>query len=80
MKHTNPTTTKYPEMYDYYVDNEYDDPRNDPHGYLKSIKEDTRNDELLGEIENHLNEEDILKDLSTGLIKDMFSYYIKHSK
>lgn len=79
MKHTN-NPTNYPEMYDYFIFNEFDDPINDPHGYLKSIKEDTYNEHLLLTINNHLTEEDILKDLSTGLIKDMFSYYIKHKK
>lgn len=72
--------TKYPEMYSYYVQNEFDREGNDPYGYLKSIQEDTYNETLLGEIENHLTEDDIIHDLTTGLIKDMFSYYIKHKK
>lgn len=76
----NKTKTKYPEMYAYYIYNEFDVPENDPHGYLKSIEEDTYNAELLGDCVNHLTDENILKDLSTGLIKDMFSYYVKHKK
>lgn len=64
---------KYPHLLRYYLDNECSI-------YNESILHDTPDDELLGEIENHFNEEEMLKDLPTGVIKDMFSYYIKHNK
>ena len=74
-------TTKYPNLYNYYVENEFNLPGNDPHGYLKSIEEDTYNDELFGEIHYIFTEdEDYMKELSTGILRDMFLYYITHKK
>jgi hypothetical protein len=79
MKHNN--NTIYPDLYAYYVLNEFEDPNNDPDHYLESLRNDTRNDELIGEIWNLFNiAEDIeyMSTLPTGVIKDMFAYYIKH--
>ena len=75
MKHTN-----YKDLLQYYIDNEYDVKENDPYNYIESITNDTYNEELINEIENHFNEEEMLHDLPTGVIKDMFVYYTKHSK
>ena len=75
-----PNNTKYPEMYDYYLFNEYDNPINDPDGILPSVLNDERNENLLQEIVDYLNDEELLHDLSTGLILDMFKYYTKHGK
>ena len=71
---------KYYDLLQYYIDNEFDEKENDPYNYIESIINDTRNDELLGEIENHFNEEEMLQDLPKGVIKDMFVYYTKHYK
>lgn len=73
----------YSDLLKYYVDNEFDVKENDPHNYLESIKNDTKNEMLLSEIENLFTSDDeteYLSELPTGVIKDMFVYYTKHSK
>lgn len=67
MKHT------YEYLLKYYDDNEV-------HDYDESIRNDTYDDVLMSEIENHFNEEDMLRDLPTAVIKDMFVYYTTHRK
>lgn len=63
----------YKDLLKYYNDNEIYD-------YDETIRNDTYNDDLISDIENHFNDEEMLQDLSTGILKDMFSYYIKHHK
>lgn len=63
----------YKDLLSYYSDNEISD-------YNESILNDTYDDTLLSEIENHFNESEMLQDLPTGVIKDMFIYYTKHHK
>ena len=67
MKHT------YEHLLKYYDDNEV-------HDYDESIRNDTYDDVLMSEIENHFNEEEMLHDLPTGVIRDMFVYYTTHKK
>lgn len=45
-----------------------------------SIVNDTYNENTLLFIEDHFNDEEMLKDLYTSTIKDMFVYYTKHHK
>ena len=69
--------TNYKDLTKYAFDNEL-------HIYNESlylsILNDTFNKEVLLFIEDHLNDEEILHDLPTGVIKDMFVYYTKHHK
>ena len=68
----------YKHLLQYYIDNEYDVKENDRYNYIDAIKNDVRNEHLLLEISDALNDEIMLKDFSTSLIKDMFIYYTKH--
>lgn len=70
----------YKDLIKYYEDNEFDKRGYDPYDYLGSLRNDTPNEELIGEIENVFNDSEVLKDLDTGIIKDMFLYYTKHRK
>lgn len=63
----------YKDLLKYYEENEISD-------YNESIRNDTYNETLISEIVNHFNESEMLQDLSTGVIKDMFLYYTKHHK
>lgn len=65
----------YDELYDYYEN------MNDAHDFdyaLEALENDTRNEQLLLEIVDALQDEQMLRDMSTALIKDMFAYYVKH--
>lgn len=75
MKHNN-----YEHLINYFVNNEFDDPTNDPYGMLPSVRNDERNDDLLQMIVDYTNDEELLSDLETGVLKDMLVYYSKHSK
>lgn len=70
----------YRDLLRYFIENGFNENGNDPCGYIKSLLRDTYNEDLMGEIENHFNEEDMLRDLPTAVIKDMFLYYTKHKK
>ena len=76
----NSAKNNYIHLIEYYIHNEYDIPENDPPGVLESIKLDEYNEQAVGGIYDALNDEYMLSDFSTGLIKDMFMYYCKHGK
>ena len=44
------------------------------------VTNDVKNDEVILMIIDHFDDEYMLHDASTELLKDMFSYYVKHSK
>lgn len=69
---------KYENLIRYFVDNEYDDPVNDEYKILPSLINDERNVDLLQMIYDYLNDSELLHDLETSMIKDMFDYYVKH--
>ena len=71
MKHT------YEALYNYYEN------MNDENAFdyaLEACKNDTYNEQLLLDIVDALQDEQMLSDMSTALIKDMFVYYTKHHK
>ena len=63
----------YKNLIKYYNDNEIT-------SYNECLLNDTYNEELLYDIKNHLTETEMLQDLETVIIKEMFMYYIKHNK
>lgn len=70
----------YKNLINYFVENEYDNPINDPDHILPSLRNDERNTDLLQMIVDYLNDSELIHDLPTGIILDMFTYYVKHGK
>lgn len=70
----------YKHLINYFIDNEYDNPINDPDNMLISVIKDERNDELLQMIVDHTHDTELLLDMSSEILKDMIVYYSKHSK
>ena len=48
--------------------------------YDKSIDKDTYDEKLIQFIKEHFDDEEMLHDLDTVIIKEMFMYYTKHTK
>ena len=63
----------YKNLKQYINDNEIFD-------YDKSIDNDICDEDLLQFIKDHFNDEVMLHDLETVIIKEMFMYYTKHHK
>ena len=70
----------YENLIKYFVDNEFDNKENDTFNVLPSIRNDERNINLLQMIVDFFNDEELLHDLETSVIKDMFVYYTKHKQ
>ena len=71
------TTKKYNYLLEYLENN------NDEHDFdehIEAVKNDTYHEHLVGMIYDHLNDEYMLSDSDTGLLKDLFTYYCKHGK
>ena len=62
---------KYEALYEYLKNNELDD-------LAEAAAHDTKNDQLILMISDHFDDEMMLKDSSTKLLKDMFEYYSNH--
>ena len=69
--------TNYQNLINYYEQNN-DENYFDKH--IESIKNDEYNEQVVGEIYDALNDEEMLSDFETGLILDMFKYYVKHGE
>ena len=62
---------KYEALYEYLKNNELDD-------LAEAAAHDTKNDQLILMISDHFDDEMMLKESSTKLLKDMFEYYSNH--
>ena len=62
---------KYEALYEYLKNNELDD-------LAEAAANDEKNDQLILMISDHFDDEMMLKDTSTSLLKDMFKYYSNH--
>lgn len=63
----------YSEFEQYLIDNELFD-------LAEDLKNDTNDAELVPFVLDHFNDSEMLKDLSTGLIKEMLLYYINNKE
>ena len=61
----------YKALYDYLKNNELND-------LALSAANDEKNDQLILMIRDHFDDEVMLKDSPTALLKDMFVYFVKH--
>ena len=62
---------KYEALYEYLKNNELDD-------LAEAPANDEKNDQLILMIGDHFDDEMMLKESSTKLLKDMFEYYSNH--
>ena len=62
---------KYEALYEYLKNNELDD-------LAEAAANDEKNDQLILMISDHFDDEMMLKESSTKLLKDMFEYYSSH--
>ena len=62
---------KYAALYEYLKNNELDD-------LAEAAANDEKNDQLILMISDHFDDEMMLKESSTALLKDMFEYYSNH--
>ena len=62
---------KYAALYEYLKNNELDD-------LAEAAANDKKNDQLILMISDHFDDEMMLRDSSTALLKDMFEYYLSH--
>ena len=62
---------KYEALYEYLKNNELDD-------LAEAAANDEKNDQLILMISDHFDDEMMLKESSTKLLKDMFEYYSNH--
>ena len=62
---------KYEALYEYLKNNELDD-------LAEAAANDEKNDQLILMISDHFDDEMMLKESSTALLKDMFEYYLSH--
>ena len=62
---------KYAALYKYLKNNELDD-------LAEAAANDEKNDQLILMISDHFDDEMMLRDSSTALLKDMFEYYLSH--
>ena len=62
---------KYEALYEYLKNNELDD-------LAEAAANDEKNDQLILMISDHFDDEMMLRDSSTALLKDMFEYYLSH--
>ncbi len=62
---------KYEALYEYLKDNELDD-------LAEAAANDEKNDQLILMISDHFDDEMMIKDSSTALLKDMLEYYSNH--
>ena len=62
---------KYEALYEYLKNNELDD-------LAEAAANDEKNDQLILMISDHFDDEMMLKESSTALLKDMFEYYSSH--
>lgn len=62
---------KYEALYEYLKNNELND-------LAEAAANDEKNDQLILMISDHFDDEMMLKESSTKLLKDMFEYYSNH--
>ena len=62
---------KYEALYEYLKNNELDD-------LAEAAANDEKSDQLILMISDHFDDEMMLKESSTKLLKDMFEYYSNH--
>ena len=62
---------KYEALYEYLKNNELDD-------LAEAAANDEKNDQLILMISDHFDDEMMIKDSSTTLLKDMLEYYSNH--
>ena len=62
---------KYEALYEYLKNNELDD-------LAEAAANDEKNEQLILMISDHFDDEMMLKESSTKLLKDMFEYYSDH--
>ena len=62
---------KYEALYEYLKNNELDD-------LAEAAANDEKNDQLILMISDHFDDEMMLKESSTKLLKDMLEYYSNH--
>ena len=62
---------KYAALYEYLKNNELDD-------LAEAAANDEKNDQLILMISDHFDDEMMLRESSTALLKDMFEYYLSH--
>ena len=62
---------KYAALYEYLKNNELDD-------LAEAAANDKKNDQLILMISDHFDDEMMLRESSTALLKDMFEYYLSH--
>ena len=62
---------KYQALCGYLIENEMNDIAID-------VANDEKNDRVILMIRDHFDDEYMLKESSTELLKDMFTYYVKH--
>ena len=62
---------KYAALYEYLKNNELDD-------LAEAAANDEKNDQLILMISDHFDDEMMLKESSTALLKDVFAYYLSH--
>ena len=65
------TKMKYEALYEYLKNNELDD-------LAEAAANDEKNDQLILMISDHFDDEMMIKDSSTTLLKDMLEYYSNH--
>lgn len=70
----------YTHLIEYFKNNEYDTFSDQTKKQLEDVINDTYNEDNILEIIDALNDEYMLSDFETGLIKDMFVYYTTHKK
>ena len=62
---------KYAALYEYLTNNELDE-------LAEAAANDEKNDQLILMISDHFDDEMMLRESSTALLKDMFEYYLSH--
>ena len=62
---------KYEALYEYLKNNELDD-------LAEAAANDEKNDQLILMISDHFDDEMMLRESSTALLRDMFEYYFDH--
>ena len=62
---------KYAALYEYLKNNELDD-------LAEAAANDEKNDQLILMISDHFDDEMMLRESSTELLRDMFEYYSNH--
>ena len=62
---------KYAALYEYLKNNELDE-------LAEAAANDEKNDQLILMISDHFDDEMMLRESSTALLKDMFEYYLSH--